>query len=65
MFVVHDQCQCCYDDGAQHGSVGGVRGRTSGCRERESRRELVCHLEMECMYNYNIACTLCIIIILL
>ena len=45
MFVV--QCQRCYGDGAQRDSVGGVQGRTSGCRERESRKELVLCLEKE------------------
>ena len=43
MFFV--RCQRCYGDGAQRGSVGGVRGRTSGHHERESRRELVLHLK--------------------
>ena len=34
----------CVADGVQCGSIGWLPGRTNGCHERGSRRELVLHL---------------------
>ena len=49
----------CYVDGVQHGSAGGLQGRTSGRRGRESRRELGLHLYRQ-KGDINLAITIVI-----
>ena len=50
LIIVVLAAQYHYVDGVQHGSVGGLQGRTSGGRGRESRKELGLHLDKREFY---------------